>query len=63
MSYYDVPSGGADREVGRAIYMRALSNRRGFRDDQLGIEDADIWAEIFEDIGRAASELFSEVPT
>lgn len=62
MSYYDVPAGNADREVGRAIYMRALENRRGFRYDQLGIEDSDIWAEIFEDIGRVAAELFSEVP-
>lgn len=54
MSYYDVPTGSVDREVGRKIYMDALSDRRGFRDDQLGIEDADIWAEIFEAMGKVA---------
>jgi len=61
VSYYDVPTGNANREVGRAIYMRSLENKRGFRYDQLGIEDSYIWAEIFEDIGRVATELFSEV--
>ena len=56
MSYYDVPDGapGSDLEIGRKIYMDALEDRRGFRYDQLGIEDADIWAEIFEAIGVAA---------
>lgn len=54
MSYYEVPKGDADRELGRRIYMNALSDRRGFRDDQLGIEDIDIWAEIFEAIGKEA---------
>lgn len=54
MSYYDVPKGNKDREIGRRIYMNALSDRRGFRDDQLNIEDTEIWAEIFEAIGREA---------
>lgn len=54
MGYYDVPKGNADRELGRRIYMNALSDRRGFRNDQLGIEDEDIWAEIFEAIGKEA---------
>jgi hypothetical protein len=54
MSYYEVPKGNADRELGRKIYMKALSDRRGFRDDQLGIEDVDIWAEIFEAMGKVA---------
>jgi hypothetical protein len=54
MSYYDVPKGNAARELGRDIYLKALSDRRGFRYDHLGIEDPDIWAEIFEDIGNVA---------
>lgn len=54
MSYYDVPKGNAAREIGRKIYMEALSNRRGFRDDQIGIDDPDIWAEIFGAMGRVA---------
>lgn len=54
MSYYDLPKGNADRELGRKIYMKALEDRRGFRYDQLGIEDVDIWAEIFEAMGKVA---------
>ena len=54
MSYHDLPKGNADREIGREIYMKVLDDRRGFRDDQLGIEDVDIWAEIFEEMGKAA---------
>lgn len=54
MGYYDVPPGNANRELGRKIYLKALSDRRGFRDDQLGIDDPDIWAEIFENIGKIA---------
>jgi hypothetical protein len=54
MSYHDLPEGNADREIGREIYMKVLDDRRGFRYDQLGIEDVDIWAKIFEDMGKAA---------
>ncbi|WP_352865661.1 hypothetical protein [Mesorhizobium sp. M1409] len=35
MSYYDIPEGGRDLELGRKIYMDALADRRGFREDQL----------------------------
>lgn len=56
MSYYDVPKGNRDRELGRRIYINSLSDRRGFRDDQLGIEDPEIWAEIFEGIGKEARQ-------
>jgi len=42
------------RTVGRKIYEAALADRRGFRDDQLGIEDPDIWAGIFRSIGHHA---------
>lgn len=62
MSYYEVPKGNADLELGRKIYMDALSDRRGFCDDQLGIEDSDIWAEIFEAIGKAARSAIAGLP-
>ncbi len=54
MSYYDLPKGSADCELGRCIYMEALAGRRGFRYGQLGIEDPEIWREIFEAIAAAA---------
>src|SRR6266403_6233319 len=54
MSYYDLPTGDADVELGRTIYMEALDDRRGGRYDQLGIEDIEIWSEIFDAIGRTA---------
>ena len=59
MSYYDLPEGDKDRELGRKIYMEALEDRRGFRYDQLGIEDVDIWGEIFDAIGKAAREAIA----
>ena len=63
MSYYDLGEGNEDLELGRVIYMKALSGRRGFRDDQLGIEDAATWAEIFEHIGKVArAELLKLLP-
>ena len=49
-----------DQRIGGIIYMTALSDRRGFRDDQIGIEDEAIWAEIFAAIGKAAREALSE---
>lgn len=54
MSYHDLPVGSVDQEIGRFIYMKVLDDRRGFRYDQLGIEDVDTWAEIFEEMGKAA---------
>ena len=54
MSPYDVPEGNADRELGRKIYMEALSHRLGFRYDQLGIDDSPMWARIFEEMGKVA---------
>lgn len=62
MSYYDLPEGSPDQELGRTIYMKALAKRRGFRDDQLGIEDEDIWREIFEDIGSTARQALEAKP-
>ena len=55
MGIYSVKKGNSHREFGRRIYMEALYGRRGFRDDQLGIEDESIWAEIFENIGLVAA--------
>jgi hypothetical protein len=60
MSYHDLPKGNADRELGRKIYMKALEDRRGFRYDQLGIEDVQIWAKIFEEMGRVARVSLQE---
>ena len=60
MSYYNLPKGNADCELGRKIYMEALSDRRGFRDDQLGIEDPETWREIFEALGKTARRAQSE---
>lgn len=62
MSYHELPEGNPDRELGRKIYMDALEDRRGFRYDQLGIEDVDIWAEIFEAIGKVAREATPRFP-
>jgi hypothetical protein len=47
--------------IGKKIYEQALYDRRGFRDDQLGIEDREIWSEIFEAIGQAAIAATSNV--
>ena len=54
MGYYDLSPGNADCELGRRIYMSALAGRRGFRDDQLDIDDPEIWREIFTSIGKYA---------
>lgn len=54
MSYHDFTPSSRDGKIGKEIYLKALSGRRGFRDDQLGIEDDEIWNEIFEAIGKSA---------
>ncbi|MGO8242928.1 hypothetical protein [Rhizobium johnstonii] len=60
MSYYDLPKGTDDVELGRSIYMGALHSRRGFRYDQLGVEDEDIWSDIFEEMGKIARAALKE---
>ena len=40
--------------IGRTIYDEALSDRQGFRADQIGIEDDEVWAEIYEAIALVA---------
>lgn len=60
MSYYNAEPTTREGKIGLAIYREALSGRRGFRDDQLGIEDDDIWMEIFEAIGQEAIKAVAE---
>lgn len=54
MSYHDFTPTTREGRIGKAIYLGALDDRRGFRYDQLGLDDDEIWKEIFEDIGRKA---------
>jgi hypothetical protein len=57
MGYYDDQKT-ANARAGQAIYINALSSRRGFRSDQTGIpEDDEVWDEIFEAIGAAARNV------
>ena len=50
-----------EARIGQLIYHRALSDRRGFRDDQIGIPTTDeVWTEIFEAIGREAIAATAE---
>jgi hypothetical protein len=61
MSYHDFTPNSREGKIGQKIYLAALDDRRGFRYDQLGIDDDDIWTEIFEAIGVAAIEAVSAV--
>lgn len=63
MSYHDFEPKSREGRIGKAIYMEALDDRRGFRYDQLGIEDEDIWLEIFEHMGREAIAAVSAIPS
>jgi len=54
MSYHDFTPKTREGQIGKAIYLGALDDRRGFRYDQLGIHDDKIWEEIFESIGVVA---------
>ena len=54
MSYHDFTPKTRKGKIGKAIYLSALDDRRGFRYDQLGIDDDEIWKEIFEAMGDAA---------
>lgn len=55
--YYD-DYGTKSQKIGRKIYHKALSDRRGFREDQIGIDgEDDVWLDIFEDIGVAAIDF------
>ena len=61
MSYYHIHPKTKEGQIGKRIYMEALNGRRGFRDDQLGIEDPEIWNEIFADMGQAAIAAVAEI--
>lgn len=39
------------REIGRRIYDKSLGHRRGFHGEDV---DADVWEEVFEDVGTVA---------
>lgn len=54
MSYHDFTPNSREGKIGQAIYLKTLDDRRGFRYDQLGIDDDDLWTEIFEAMGLAA---------
>jgi hypothetical protein len=54
MSYHDFTPETREGRIGKAIYLGALDDRRGFRYDQLGIHDDEIWCEIFQSIGEEA---------
>ena len=60
MSYYDIEPDTPEMKIGKKIYMDALAGRRGFREDQLGIFDTEIWEEIFADIGATAIAAVKE---
>ncbi len=63
MSYHDFEPDSREGRIGKTIYMKALDDRRGFRYDQLGIHDDEIWLEIFEHIGREAIAAVAPDPT
>lgn len=54
MSYHDFEPKSRAGKIGKAIYLNVLDDRRGFRHDQLGIDDDEIWKEIFEAMGNEA---------
>lgn len=60
MSYHDFTPRTRRGKIGKAIYLSALDDRRGFRYDQLGIDDDAIWKEIFEAMGDAAIRAVKE---
>lgn len=62
MSYHDFDCKTREGRIGQAIYLKALDDRRGFRYDQLGIDDDEIWEEIFEAIGTEALAAVSSQP-
>lgn len=50
-------------KIGKQIYEDALSDRRGYRQDQIGIPANDeVWQEIFEAIGEHAIAAIAKHP-
>ena len=60
MGIANVRSKNKDVLLGKEIYTNSLENRRGFRDDQLGIEQTSLWTEIFKEIGKAARKAIAD---
>jgi len=55
--------GTTEQKIGRKIYHEALSGRRGFRDDHIGIDSGDdLWLEIFGDVGQWALDFTRTAP-
>ena len=55
--YYHDDVGNEDARLGRAIWKKSFSGRKGLRPDHLRIwEHDDVWLDIFESIGIAARE-------
>ncbi len=46
--------------LGKLIYAKALEGRKGFRQDQLGIDD-ELWDEIMWDLGYWANEAVCDI--
>lgn len=61
MSYHNFTPKTRAGKIGKAIYLKSLDDRRGFRYDQLGIEDDEIWEEIFEAMGTVAITATEEI--
>jgi hypothetical protein len=61
MSYHDFTPRSRNGKIGQLIYLRSLDDRRGFRYDQLGIDDDEIWEEIFEQMGVEALRAIAEI--
>jgi hypothetical protein len=60
---YNGDPGTREGRIGQLIYHRALSDRRGFRDDQVGIPTDDpVWTEIFEEVGKEAIAAVTATP-
>lgn len=62
MSYHDFTPKTRAGKIGKAIYLKALDDRRGFRYDQLGIDDDPLWEEIFEHMGKEAIAALKKYP-
>ncbi len=60
MSYHTFTPKSPEGKIGKAIYLKALDDRRGFRYDQIGIHDDETWTDIFEAMGKAAIEAIQK---
>lgn len=61
MSYHDFEPKTREGRIGKQIYLQALDDRVGFRYDQIGINDDELWEEIFEHMGIVAIAYVKEI--